>query len=311
MSSSNTNLYEDSELKDIYYKKVKGLSLVGQTNQYSDLDNIPETFTSAEHVDMHPVVSSTQNGMMTSDVFNVFDNYHNFKKFKVINRDNSTITIDSDNFKYISGRNTVELSGDDSTKTISMLGSGLDTTGINFKQGDQGDSGQNGNDGYIWIPILENNVIRWELLEDTNIISSYNIQGSQGEKGSDGFQCLLLDITEDNPFLYGNDGELLKFNNENTFITEPLLSVLNEDYAIALYGFHRYRFAEMYGNKFKAIYNCKTGKFYTYNEDENAYINESVDFDRTNIFNKNSFILDESTNHVYYIDGTYEFYSII
>lgn len=200
--------YTDSEIRSIDHRKIKGLSLVGKTNLYTDLDNIPTEFPPSEHIStVHTPVSETNDGYVPKEVKR--DYLNNLLTFV-----NVGVKFDTNLHQLLLGYQSIDTSfsviDDGSKKSLSFaegVGSSIkidSTTGepiFDFDDGYtgtavgppglDGDKGDDGKNSMVWYPTLDiNGNLSWKLYSDSNpatiIQKTEWILGIEGKDGRNG-----------------------------------------------------------------------------------------------------------------------------
>lgn len=203
--------YTDNELKSIDHRKVKGLSLVGKTNLYTDLKDIPTEFPPSEHINtVHTPVSESNDGYVPKELKK--DYLNNLLTFV-----NVGIKFDANLHQLLLGYqsidNTWDITDDGSKKYLSFAeGEGASikidsTTGepmFDFDDGytgtavgppgTKGDKGASGKNAMVWYPTLDiNGNLSWKLYSDSDpstIIQKtewiLGIEGKDGKNGTNG-----------------------------------------------------------------------------------------------------------------------------
>lgn len=325
---NSNQLIEDSEIVDVHVNKIINIAKVAKTNDYNDLDNIPEKFPPSEHTNMHPVVSETTDGMVSKEDSEILGDLTRFTKLRVIynvepqdvNKGYKSIDI-TFNFEdiFLNNGTMSELQVDTIQKLIRFIGSSLDPNIYRPIKGDKGDPGDKGESGNWWKPtVSDEGILTWELVKATEESPNgftINIQGPDGEKGKKGFTGKLpyFENVLGNP-LYEQSttrlkGDILRFtniNDSNNINFFKNLTILDENQCVVFNRFQLNKYAQLYGNKFSLIYCVELERFYEWNDTSSSYT-ESPTARFDNYFRLNSFVYDTFHDHFLYINNSRRF----
>lgn len=321
-------LIDDRQIHSVAVSKIIDLARVGLTNDYNDLDNIPETFPPSEHTNQHPAVSDKSNGMMDSESKKKIDKIKTFKFLRIkydvepqdINKGYKSIdiTININGFNFSDG-NMSELESDAVKKIITIIGTSLDPNIYKPVLGDPGDPGDKGPDGYWWKPSIDDNgFINWSLQKISVDGMNINIIGPDGDKGLQGDQghnAIFKEIIE-NPYIVEYDisllGNIIHFanmNNPNQLYFCKNLLVLDNDFSIIFKRFQAKKYAKIHGNRFKLLYCVENEYFYTWDDNAETYvINYNYSFEDK--FNINTFVYDVFLDNFLYIQSNKKFIGV-
>lgn len=217
-------LIDNRQIHSVHVNKIIDLALVGKTNSFPDLDNIPETFPPEEHT--HALADSEHNGFMSSEDYVKLHNFKEFKYLKVlVNGQENTITASSidDTLILEAGKNIV-FAYDEATKILSFS---VDYTEeeANLK-GDPGDPGDPGPKGDTWRPIVDIDCnLSWEISLTSVPPDSLNIRGKEGPQGNEGDPAPTPTWENLNGKPSGNRGDTIfvKEDSSNDYEVGPLL----------------------------------------------------------------------------------------
>ena len=217
-------LIDDRQIHSVDVSKIIDLARVGLTNDYNDLDNIPETFPPSEHT--HPNATETNNGYMSKEDYIKLKNIKEFKYLNII-ASNETTKIEAEGYEDTltlkAGKNIV-FSYDEATKILSFaVDYSVEEADLKGEKGDKGDTGPRGN---AWRPIVDiDGNLTFEINNTEvppNLVNIKGKEGKQGDKGEDAPTPIWRNL-EGKPS--GNIGDTLfiKENNTSNYEVGPLL----------------------------------------------------------------------------------------